>query len=177
MALVSAADRFFQNSAPSVERDVIDAGQGFSRWADRTAPGSLGQDVAAFGQADGAAANAVDQAAGDAGQAATSFAGRVFETIKGVVSRILPDQTGETGLPHQRFMLQETAPSSGALLQVDNDLTYGTLVPDLQVGEPLTIRGIGWADPNGQQGIHWTHKADNGGPAGFIQTPDGHVYQ
>ena len=177
MALVSAADRFAQHAAPTLERDALDAGQGFSRWADRGLGGSLGQDVADFGNTGQDLAGSVARDAGNAGQAAGNFANRVFETIKAVVTKILPDKTGETGLPHQRFIVQETAPDSGALLQVDNDLTYGSRVPGLQPGEQLTIRGVGWHDPNGQQGIHWTHKADNGGPAGFIQTPDGQIYQ
>ena len=177
MAWVSAADRIVQQAAPSFERDAAGASRGFSRWADQEFGGSLGQDVASFGQTGQDFAGSVARDAGDAGQAAGGLASRVFETIKGVVSKILPDETGRTGLPHQRFVLQETAPQNGALLQVDNDLTYGTRVPNLQPGEPLTIRGVGWHDPNGEQGIHWTHKADNGGPAGYIQTPDGKIYQ
>ncbi|MBU6428365.1 MAG: DUF3465 domain-containing protein [Cyanobacteria bacterium REEB65] len=97
-----------------------------------------------------------------------------FTTIQCTVIQLMPEDT--KGLPHQRFMVELAPPQAGVDLEVDNDLTYGELVPNLQVGEDLTIRGVEYHDP-GKDGIHWTHHASVAGDAGFIQTPDGQIYQ
>lgn len=97
-----------------------------------------------------------------------------FVTIQGTVAQLLPADA--SGLPHQKFMFQETAPDAHSLLEVDNDIHFGTEVPNLAVGENLTIRGVEYHDP-GKDGIHWTHHDQQPGDAGFIQTPDGHLYQ
>ena len=102
-----------------------------------------------------------------------------FETIKGIVKSILPETDPAGGLPHQHFFLQQTG---GPLRRVDNDLKFGTRVPNLVPGEPLTIRGVLYHDDalNGKpalDGIHWTHHRDVAGDGGFIQTPDGQIFQ
>ena len=97
-----------------------------------------------------------------------------FVTIQCTVTQLLPADT--RGLPHQRFDVEETAPDANQTLEVDNDLTYGEEVPDLQVGERLIIRGVEYHDWN-KDGIHWTHHANVTGDAGYIETPDGTVYQ
>ncbi|HEY9721187.1 MAG TPA: DUF3465 domain-containing protein [Oscillatoriaceae cyanobacterium] len=97
-----------------------------------------------------------------------------FQTVKGIVDSIMP--ADNSGLPHQRFVLRQTTPDAGQMLEVDNDTHYGSLVPNLKVGDSLTIKGVEYHDPN-KDGIHWTHHANVPGDAGFIQTADGHVYQ
>ncbi len=97
-----------------------------------------------------------------------------FVTIQCTVTQLLPADTN--GLRHQRFDVEETAPDSNQTLEVDNDMTYGEEVPDLQVGERLVIRGVEYHDWN-KNGIHWTHRANVAGDAGYIQTPDGTIYQ
>ena len=97
-----------------------------------------------------------------------------FVTIQCTVTQVLPDDTN--GYGHQRFDVQETDPDPGYDLEVDNDETYGTEVPNLQVGDDLTIRGIEYHDP-GKNGIHWTHHDNVDGDAGYIETADGTIYQ
>ncbi len=97
-----------------------------------------------------------------------------FTTIECTVTELLPADT--TGLPHQRFEVQETSPDAGMNLEVDNDVTYGEEVPGIQVGDDLTIRGVEYHDP-GKNGIHWTHHANVAGDAGYIETADGTIYQ
>jgi hypothetical protein len=102
-----------------------------------------------------------------------------FQTIKGIVKSLMPDTNPSGGLPHQHFFLQQ---EGGPLRRVDNDLKFGTKVPNLVPGEPLTIRGVLYHDDaaNGQpalDGIHWTHHRAVSGDAGFIQTPDGQIFQ
>ena len=97
-----------------------------------------------------------------------------FQTIECVVTKILPEDT--QGLPHQRFIVQDN--DSAMTLEVDNDETYGEKVPGLQVGEQLEIRGVEYHDISPRKdGIHWTHHARRPGDAGYIQTPDGNIYQ
>ena len=97
-----------------------------------------------------------------------------FTTIQCTITQMLP--TDPNGFGHQRFIVQETSPDDGMTLEVDNDLTNGEEVPGLQVGENLTIRGVEYHDP-GKDGIHWTHHANVPGDAGYIETPDGSIYQ
>ena len=97
-----------------------------------------------------------------------------FVTIKVTVKTILPDDN--TGLPHQNFVVTELSPTAGLVLQVNNDTKFGSKVP-LKVGDSLTIRGVTYGKPTRPSGIHWTHKADDAGDAGFIQTADGTKYE
>lgn len=95
-----------------------------------------------------------------------------FVVVQAKVTKILPEDT--SGLPHQNFMVQVVP--KGLTYTVNNDTKYGTRVADLQVGEELTIRGTTYND-NGHYGLHWTHKANVAGDAGYIKTPDGQIYQ
>lgn len=97
-----------------------------------------------------------------------------FQTIQATVVQILPEDT--SGIPHQNFVVKETAPDAGMTLSVNNDTRYGSKVQGLHVGEQLTIKGIEYHDP-GKDGIHWTHKISQPGDGGYIKTPDGTVYQ
>lgn len=102
-----------------------------------------------------------------------------FATITGTVSELLPDTSPPGGLPHQHFWFQE---DGGLRLRVDNDTKFGTEVPGLAPNQRLTIKGIRYHDDpsNGypaRDGIHWTHHKDVPNDAGFIQTPDGKIYQ
>lgn len=97
-----------------------------------------------------------------------------FVTIKVTVKTILPDDT--TGLPHQNFVVTTVSPTAGLVMQVNNDTKFGSKVP-LKVGDSLTIRGVTYGKPTRPSGIHWTHKADKAGDAGFIQTADGSKYE
>jgi hypothetical protein len=92
-------------------------------------------------------------------------------TVAGKVSKILPDDT--KGLPHQRFLVEL---DDGTNVFIANDTHYGTAVPDMQVGQPIQIRGE-WIPEVGNWGgtdtigvLHWTHKADAGSnhPPGWI---------
>lgn len=93
-----------------------------------------------------------------------------FVTIEATVTRMLPEDNH--GLPHQNFVVEELSPKAGVTLQVNNDTKYGTKVPGLAVGQKLIIRGTTYPG-----GIHWTHKANKPGDAGYIKTADGKIYQ
>jgi hypothetical protein len=97
-----------------------------------------------------------------------------FTTIQATVKQLMPDTNH--GLPHQNFVVIETAPTAGVVLEVNNDEKFGTRVPNLAVGEALVIKGILYHDP-AKDGIHWTHHTNTLGDAGFIQTPDGQLFQ
>jgi hypothetical protein len=97
-----------------------------------------------------------------------------FVTITAKVTTIQPDDT--SGLPHQKFIVTEISPNAGKVLQVANDTQFGSKVLGLTVGETLVLKGVTWNDPSGG-GIHWTHHASKPGDAGFIKTPDGHIYE
>jgi PBP1b-binding outer membrane lipoprotein LpoB len=94
-----------------------------------------------------------------------------FKTFNVKVKGILP--LDKKGLPHQNFIV---IASDGQVYEVNNDTKYGSEVPDLTVGETLVIKGTTYSDTN-KQGIHWTHKANQPGDAGWIKTPDGQIYQ
>jgi hypothetical protein len=97
-----------------------------------------------------------------------------FTTIHATVKQLMPDTNH--GLPHQNFVVVETAPTAGLVLEVNNDEKFGTRVPNLAVGEVLVIKGILYHDP-AKDGIHWTHHTNVANDAGFIQTPDGQIFQ
>lgn len=97
-----------------------------------------------------------------------------FVTIKVKVTKVLPNDT--SGLPHQNFVVEELSPEAGVTLQVNNDTKYGSEVPGLAEGQELTIRGVEYHGGK-LNGIHWTHKANKAGDAGFIQTANGKKYE
>lgn len=98
-------------------------------------------------------------------------------TVAGSVSKLLPQDT--QGLPHQRFLIQL---SDGSNIFVANDTHYGTEVPGLQVGNPITIKGEWIPEPGNWGGtdtagvLHWTHKGDAGSshPGGWIEYGGNH---
>lgn len=99
-----------------------------------------------------------------------------FVTVQANVTQLLPDtHNPNNNLDHQNFVVVTT---SGQTLTCNNDISagIGTKVPNLAVGEALTIRGVEYQDP-GAAGIHWTHHNVTPGDAGFVKTPDGNVYQ
>jgi hypothetical protein len=98
-----------------------------------------------------------------------------FVTIKVKVTKILPKDND--GLPHQNFVVEEISPKAGLIMQCNNDTKYGSEVPNLAVGQELTIRGVTYGKASKPAGIHWTHKANKSGDAGYIKTADGHRYQ
>jgi hypothetical protein len=99
-----------------------------------------------------------------------------FVEVEGVIEKILPEDT--RGLPHQVFLFHthSTNKNIPVLLEVNHDVHFGERVPDLKVGEALTIKGVLYHDRR-KDGIHWTHHRNKPGDAGFIRTPDGHMYQ
>lgn len=99
-----------------------------------------------------------------------------FVQVAGVIEKVLPEDT--RGLPHQVFLFhtRSTNKNIPVLLEVNHDIQFGKRVPDLKVGEALTIKGVLYHDRK-KDGIHWTHHKDKPGDAGFIKTPDGHVYE
>jgi hypothetical protein len=98
-----------------------------------------------------------------------------FVTIQAQVAELLPDDNH--GLPHQNFVVKESAPQAGLMLTVNHDTKYGKKVAGLKVGDKLTIRGVLYHNGHGRDGIHWTHHKDRADDAGFIKTADGTVYQ
>jgi hypothetical protein len=94
-----------------------------------------------------------------------------FTTIKGKVTSIMPDDTH--GLPHQNFYILDT---KGRKMAVNNDTKFGSKVQNLKVGDEVTIKGVEYHDKKAD-GIHWTHKANKPGDAGYIQTADGTKYE
>jgi hypothetical protein len=97
-----------------------------------------------------------------------------FVVVHGEVARILPEDT--RGLRHQNFVLRVEDLKGVSQLEVNHDVSVGARVPDLKLGEPLTIRGVLYHDRR-KDGIHWTHHRDKPGDAGWIQTPDGKKYE
>ncbi|HBN09128.1 MAG TPA: hypothetical protein DD435_10935, partial [Cyanobacteria bacterium UBA8530] len=87
-----------------------------------------------------------------------------FKTFTVKVTSILP--LDKKGLPHQNFIV---VASDGQVYEVNNDTKYGSEVPDLTVGLALVIKGTTYS--GSKQGIHWTHKANQPGDAGWIKTP------
>jgi hypothetical protein len=99
-----------------------------------------------------------------------------FDTITATVTEILPEDNH--GLPHQNFIVSELSPRKGLKVEVNNDTKYGSEVKGLKVGMKLVIKGVRYHDDRrNKDGIHWTHKADKAGDAGYIQTPDGKKYE
>ena len=96
-----------------------------------------------------------------------------FVTIECSVTKLLPDDND--GLPHQLFVVKVTKGAKPGSYQVANDTLYGQKVPDLHVGDALTIKGTLFS--GGTLGIHWTHKASKPFDAGWIKTKDGKVWQ
>lgn len=97
-----------------------------------------------------------------------------FVTVKVTVKALKPDDN--SGLPHQNFVVTTVSPTAGLVWQVNNNTHHGSKVP-LKVGDSLTIRGVTYGKPTRPSGIHWTHKADKAGDAGYIQTADGTKYE
>jgi hypothetical protein len=96
-----------------------------------------------------------------------------FKTIQAKVTKILPMDTH--GLPHQNFVVTVISGNTGKpgdSLQVNNDTKYGSEVEGLKVGDELTIKGTTYPG-----GIHWTHRANKPGDAGYIKTADGTIYE
>ena len=98
-----------------------------------------------------------------------------FKIIEGKVSKILPDDT--KGLPHQNFVVTAVVVDARQAVTVNHNTFHGTRVKNLKVGQTLTIRGVMYRSKNRGLGIHWTHKANKAGDAGYIKTADGVVYQ
>lgn len=96
-----------------------------------------------------------------------------FKTFTVVVTKILPEDT--QGLTHQNFLVKAVSPDAGAIYEVNNSTTHGTEVPNLEVGYKLTIRGTVYTGR--KKGIHWTHKANKPGDAGWIKTENGKIYE
>lgn len=96
-----------------------------------------------------------------------------FKTFSVVVTKVLPEDN--SGLTHQNFVVKAISPDAGGIYEVNNSTTHGSEVPNLKVGVKLTIRGTVYTGR--KQGIHWTHKANKAGDAGWIKTEDGKVYE
>ena len=99
-----------------------------------------------------------------------------FQTVTGKVTKVMPDSHNpHNNLDHQNFMVET---DDGQTLECNNDISQGigTKVPNLQVGDELTIHGVEYHDTN-LDGIHWTHHDKKAGDAGWIKTADGHIFQ
>jgi hypothetical protein len=73
-------------------------------------------------------------------------------TAEGVVTAVLPDDTGPSG-PHQRFIIRLTGATQTVL--IDNNVTVGQRVP-VAASDDVTIHGeYIWNDQGGL--IHYTH--------------------
>jgi hypothetical protein len=97
-----------------------------------------------------------------------------FKVVKATVIQLLPDDN--VGLTHQNFKVKAITPDTGRVYEVNNSTTHGSMVPDLKVGDVLEIRGTTYQNKD-KYGLHWTHKADKPGDAGYIKTADGTIYQ
>lgn len=93
-----------------------------------------------------------------------------FKTFEVVVVKLLPDDT--QGLTHQNFVVKT---DKGEVYEVNNSTSHGTEVEDLDIGDELTIRGTVYRGK--KQGIHWTHRADKPGDAGWIKDAAGKIYE
>ncbi|HBN07472.1 MAG TPA: hypothetical protein DD435_02115 [Cyanobacteria bacterium UBA8530] len=94
-----------------------------------------------------------------------------FKTVEAEVQKILPEDN--SGLTHQNFIV---IGKDGKTYTVNNSTTHGSAVAGLKVGLSLTIKGTTYK--NGANfGLHWTHKANKPGDAGWIKTPDGKIYE
>lgn len=97
-----------------------------------------------------------------------------FKVVKATVIQLLPDDND--GLTHQNFKVKAISPNEGRVYDVNNSTTHGSKVPNLKVGDVLEIRGTTYQNKD-RFGLHWTHKADKPGDAGYIKTADGKIYE
>ncbi len=79
-----------------------------------------------------------------------------MELIQGKVHRILSDDL--VGLRHQRFIVDVLKGSrEGKTILVAHNIDVAPRVPDLEIGEFITVKGdYEWNELGGL--IHWTHK-------------------
>ncbi|HEY9898927.1 MAG TPA: DUF3465 domain-containing protein [Pantanalinema sp.] len=97
-----------------------------------------------------------------------------FKVVKATVIQLLPEDND--GLTHQNFKVKAISPDAGRVYEVNNSTTHGSKVPNLKVGDVLEIRGTTYQNKD-RYGLHWTHKADKSGDAGYIKTADGKIYE
>ena len=99
-------------------------------------------------------------------QAYKQHRGNFMIEIQGTVSRLLADDT--QGSRHQRFLVRF---STGQVVLVAHNIDVAPRVPNLRVGQPVTLKGeYEWNAKGGA--IHWTHP-DPGGrhEDGWIRRP------
>lgn len=113
--------------------------------------------AAALGAAGCAAATSTTSVGDKAiANAYSSHASGVEVQGKGVVSRLLPDDT--QGLRHQRFIVRL---ASGQTLPIVHDLDIAPRLAPLEVGDTVEFRGeYIWNDQGGL--VHWTHHDPSG---------------
>ena len=99
-----------------------------------------------------------------------------FKTIECVVTKLLP--LDNQGLKHQNFIVRQTKPEAGVIMECNNSITHGSMVKPLNVGDALTIKGTIYVnDKPRKPGIHWTHHSENPEIGGWIKTADGKIFQ
>lgn len=91
-------------------------------------------------------------------------------TIRGTVSRLLPDATATTGGAHERFDVIV----DGTTVEIDHNLDLAPRAP-LAVGDVVVVHGQFEPDP-GHPVIHYTHHATGQHEGGYIEV-NGATYQ
>jgi hypothetical protein len=112
---------------------------------------------------------ACDDAAFLAAQRARATATEV--TICGTVVHVRPTRRTLSGR-HRYFYVDV---GNGDRIEIDANLDEMGNFP-VHSGEQAVVRGEYYADPDGREGVHWTHHTDRGGhPPGFV-TLNGTTY-
>jgi len=106
-------------------------------------------------------------------RAHSTHATNVEVTICGPVTRVLPERRTRSGR-HEYFYV-EVAPRDDVEIIANVDVMGDVPV---HTGEQARVRGRYFHDPNGREGIDWTHHATPGSrwPSGYI-TLDGATYR
>lgn len=89
---------------------------------------------------------------------------KVFVTIRGTITLLLPDDT--QGNPHQLFRLKAMIKGKETIVQCAHNTKLAPYVP-LKVGDAVEIKGE-FIDEKPYDIIHWTHYDPKGGEGGYI---------
>lgn len=101
-----------------------------------------------------------------------AHANRAEVTLCGTVERVRAPRRTRSGV-HQTFLVDV---GHNDRIEIDANLDMLGPIP-VRNGESAVVRGEYYYDPDGREGIHWTHHTDHGShPPGYLIL-DGTRYQ
>jgi hypothetical protein len=101
-----------------------------------------------------------------------AHANRAEVTLCGTVERVRPPRRTRSGV-HQTFLVDV---GHNDRIEIDANLDMLGPIP-LRNGEPVVVHGAYYYDPDGREGVDWTHHTDRGPhPPGYLIL-DGTKYQ